>query len=165
MRKRTRSLYHKQVKYVSKREQSIQKEKIANAFLDNGSRDFWSEISKIRRKSQKNTSIVEGLSNDNDITSCFSNHYEELYNSVTYDDEHWDGLYKNVCYDIESDCKTKQPHTITTEMVTEALSHLKAAKSDGFDGITTDYFLNGTSLLYKYISCLFNLYAHPLLYS
>ena len=47
MRKFTRSIYHKKVKFINNREQKLKKQAIATAFINNNSRDFWSEISKI----------------------------------------------------------------------------------------------------------------------
>ena len=44
MRKLTRCIYHKKLKFINKREQNLKKQAIATAFINNNSRDFWSEI-------------------------------------------------------------------------------------------------------------------------
>ena len=59
MRKFTRSIYHKKVKFINKREQKLKKQAITTFFINNNSRDFWSEISKIRKKTQNNKCLVE----------------------------------------------------------------------------------------------------------
>ena len=82
---RREHIYHRKVKQINSNHKRIKKTRIAHAFLENRSRDFWSEISKMRRKTHRTPSIVEGFSNDEDISSCFSNYYEELYNSVSFD--------------------------------------------------------------------------------
>ena len=74
MRKFTRSIYHRKVKQFNSNQKRIKKPRIAHAFLENRSRDVWSEISKMRRKTHRTPSIVEGFSNNEDISSCFSSY-------------------------------------------------------------------------------------------
>ena len=68
MRKFTRSIYHKKVKFIN-REHKLKKQAIATAFINNDSRDFWSEISKIRKKTQNNKCLVEGNTDDPNVVS------------------------------------------------------------------------------------------------
>ena len=92
MRKITRSIYHKKVKQIDSNQKRIKKTRIAKGFLENRSRDFWSEISKIRRKTHITPCTVEGFSNNEDISSCFSSYYKDLYNSVSFDSIEWSKL-------------------------------------------------------------------------
>ena len=64
----------------------------------NRSRDFWSEISKIRRKTHITPCTVEGFSNNEDISSCFSGYYKDLYNSVSFDSIEWSKLLTIIVY-------------------------------------------------------------------
>ena len=57
MRKFTRSICQKKVKFINKNEQKLKKQAIATAFINN-SRDFWSEISKIRKKTHNNKCLI-----------------------------------------------------------------------------------------------------------
>ena len=50
MRKFTRSIYHRKVKQTNPNHKRIKNTRIANAFIENRSRDFWSEIYKMVRK-------------------------------------------------------------------------------------------------------------------
>ena len=43
IRKLNRSIYHRKVKQINSNHKRIKKSRIANAFLENRSRDFWSE--------------------------------------------------------------------------------------------------------------------------
>ena len=88
----TRSIYHKKVKQIGSNQKRIKKTRIAKGFLENRSRDFWSEISKIRRKTHITPCTVEGFSNNEDISSCFSSYYKDLYNSVSFDSIEWSKL-------------------------------------------------------------------------
>ena len=58
MRKFTRSIYHKKVKQIDSNQKQIKKTRIAKGFLENRSRDFWSEISKIRRKTHITSHVL-----------------------------------------------------------------------------------------------------------
>ena len=77
MSKFTRSICHKKVKFINKREQKLKKQAIATAFK-NILRDFWSEISKIRKKIQNNKCLVECKNDDKAISLGFSDHYKQL---------------------------------------------------------------------------------------
>ena len=67
MRNFTRSIYDRKVKQINSNPKRIKRTRIANAFLENRSRDFWSEISKMWRKPHRTPCIVEGFSNNEDI--------------------------------------------------------------------------------------------------
>ena len=77
MRKCTRSIYHKKVKFINNREQKLKKQAIASVFINKTF--FWYEISKIRKKTQNNKCLVEGNTDDKAISLCFSDHYKQLY--------------------------------------------------------------------------------------
>ena len=48
-------------------------------------------------------------------------------------------------------------HAISDRSVDDAIKKLKIGKSDGYDGLTSDYIINGTPLLIHYLSLLFSL--------
>ena len=48
----------------------------------------------MRRKTRRTPCIVEGFSNNEDISSYFSSYYEELYNS--FNSVEWSNLYKSL---------------------------------------------------------------------
>ena len=58
----------------------------------------------MRRKTHRTPSIVEGFSNNEDISSCFSSYYEELYNSVSFDSVEWSDLCKTINNKICNEC-------------------------------------------------------------
>ena len=82
------------MKQINSNHKLIKKTRIAHGFLENRSKYIWSEISKMRRKTHRTPCIVEGFSNNEDISSYFSSYYEELYNSVSFDSVEWSDLYK-----------------------------------------------------------------------
>ena len=67
----------------------------------------------------------------------------------------WKELYSYVCNDIVSYCNDRDPFTVIMDVIINAIKHLKLRKSDGFDGLSTDYFISSSPLLSEYLSCLF----------
>ncbi len=157
MRQCTRKAYHKQVNFVFKRERKLKGQKIANSFLNSNSRDFWKEISKIRGRKSVIVSNVDGYTKSADIANVFSRHYNELYNSIEFDNCDINMLYNDVCDSIV-DCKAQDHcHYFNDFSIILAIKKMKHGKNDGYDGLTSDYILNGTPLLYHYLSILFSL--------
>ena len=125
MRKLTRSIYHKKVKFINKRKQKLKKQAIATSFINKNSRDFWSEMSKIRKKTPNNKCFVEGNTDDKAISLCFSDHNKQLYNSADFPSFEWKELYSYVCNDIVYDCNDRDSFTVTMDVIINAIKHLK----------------------------------------
>ena len=125
MRQFTRSIYQKKVKFINKREEKLKKQAITTAFINNNSRDFWSEISKIRKITQNNKCFVEDNTDDKDILLCSSDHYKQLYNSVDFPSCEWKELYSYICNDIVSDCNDRDSFIVTMDVIINAIKHLK----------------------------------------
>ena len=140
------------MKQIDSNQKRIKKTRTAKGFLENRSRDFWSEISIIRRKTHITPCTVEGFSNNEDISSCFSCYYKDLYNSVSFDSIEWSNLYKTINNKICNECIN---HTVNVNDVENAINKLKPGKSDGFDGITSDYLINASPLCFVFLSYLF----------
>ena len=66
-------------------------------------------------------------------------------------------LYSDV--NVRSNCCSygDHSHAISDSSVDDAIKKLKIGKSDGYDGLTSDYIINGTPLLTHYLSLLFSL--------
>ena len=93
------------------------------------------------------------LSDENDIADLFSRKYSELYNSVPFDHTEMHHIVneinarlvgENCMYEIElNDVKT-------------AIAHIKLGKSDGEEGLNSDHIIQGSVLLQKYLTFVFN---------
>ncbi len=157
MRKSTRREYHKKRKYIVRRQNGLRKHRVATSFLSSNKRNFWKEISKIRGRSKRIASIIEGCSDNISIADCFAHKYKQLFNSVHVPNDMCH-LYNNVCYDL-SMYKHKQVdlgRIIPFIHVKHSINGMKSGKSDGFEGLTSDYLKNGTPLLFEYLSVLFS---------
>ena len=60
-------------------------------------------------------------------------------------------------YDVNVNCCSygDHSHAISDSSVDDAIKKLKIGKSDGYDGLTSDYIINGTPLLTHYYRCYF----------
>ena len=50
-------------------------------------------------------------------------------------------------------------YVITPTDVSIAVDHLKSGKGDGFEGLCSDHFINGTKRLYVFLSIIFTLFS------
>ena len=64
-------------------------------------------------------------------------------------------LFHEMCGDVVDDY-TVHSTLKSSDDVTSAIKKLKPGKSDGYDGLSLDYYCNGTPLLSRYIFALFN---------
>jgi hypothetical protein len=122
-------------------------------------KNFCTEIKKINAKKTSQSKVIDGVEDKNGIANIFSNKYEELYNSVSYNQEELDKLLNMVNKDIDITCNNSEVqhiHIISSQMVAEAIRHLKASKADGSDNIRSDNIINCTNTFVDHLASLFN---------
>src|SRR5664279_3104568 len=83
--RRTRAAYHYAIREVKRNEDTIIRERFADALLENTDRNFWHEVKKIRNSKCCTSNIVDGYSDAGNISQLFFDKYRELYTSVPYD--------------------------------------------------------------------------------
>ena len=130
--------------------------KIADNYLNSDSRDFWKEAEKLRGRKKLPITAVGGLTDSDDIADAFSSYYKTLHNSVDFNHDDMRSLYNDVS-DSLCNCTDSHSHKITESDIGNAIRKLKSGKGDGYDGLTSDYLINGTPLLFYYLSTLFSL--------
>ena len=80
----TRAAYHYGIRQLKKNENLIVRERVAEAILSDGGRNFWSEIKRIRSHKSSNSRIVDGQTDVSAIARLFAAKYRELYTSVPF---------------------------------------------------------------------------------
>ena len=98
----------------------------------------WLEVKKIRNKNTLSSQCIDNISGDENIANLFLNKYNQLYNSVDYDDNEISALCDENVYCIANLIKHKHTQCITVEQVKFALNKLKTGKSDSTDGLISD---------------------------
>jgi len=107
--RRTRAAYHYGIRQLKKDENLIVRERVAEAILSDGGRNFWSEIKRIRSHRSSNSRIVDGQTDVGAIAQLFATKYRELYTSVPYDKDDMQRIVDDVNntikgYSTYSDC-------------------------------------------------------------
>ena len=159
----TRNNYHYKIEKIKSESRSRAKQSLANALVNNRTRDYWSEIKKINKSKIEPISIVNGEYAYKDIANLFSCQYKSLYSSVTSDLSELSHMYdsikadiNNVCLSNNHSCGSFYDHTVYRINVVNAIRSLCAGKSDGVDDICSDNLKHATDRFIDYIVSLFN---------
>ena len=139
------------------------KQSLANALVNNRTRDYWSEIKKINKSKIDPISIVNGEYAHKDIANLFSCQYKSLYSSVTSDLSELSHMYDSIKADINNVCLSNNhsrgsfyDHPVYCINVVNAIRSLCADKSDGVDDNCSDNLKHATDRFIDYIVSLFN---------
>ena len=145
--KKTRNVYHFQIRKNKRMLDAIKKNKLLDACLNNQNGIF-EEIKASRKSTPSFANKIDG-ENEN-IPQHFANKYEKLYNSVG-DKENLLIVKKDICQRIvHSDMQ--EVSRITPEIIKEASNKLKKFKSDPVSEIVSDYLINAPDALYTHLS-------------
>ena len=147
--RKTRAAYHRAVRHVIRNEQDLINDRFASALLNNRSRDFWSEVKRIRRNRTCSSNCVDSAFNPTDIVNVFADKYQEL---CTADDM---VCLKNKIADLVSTVGYNSHCSVNCEQVLFAFCKLKPGKDDGDIGLSSDYFLHACNELSVHIPMLF----------
>ena len=101
---------------------------------------------------------IDGITGNSCIAELFSKKYNELYNSVSYEEQEMNDLmsvYKKgveiFCVNSIDDILYKHTNKISLAEVQAAVHQLKVGKSDCVDGFVSDNLKKGTECLYEII--------------
>ena len=150
MHRISRARYHRAVRNVIRESDKIRMEKMAEAILGNKSRLFWSEVNKIKGRNNVQSGIVDGCTGECDIAEVFSNKYNNLYNSVPYDEHEMCLIREEISNRIA--LMNNADYKIEVRDVLSAVNRLKRGKADGEEGLNSDSIINGPHILYVYLS-------------
>jgi hypothetical protein len=155
----TRACYHRAIKQVRLQEADIRKEKFATLILSNRSRDFWTEIRKIRNTRGSTPCIIDGITSEQDISALFANKCEDLYNSVSFNVCDIKLMEDNLADKISS---SPSPDVfVKPREVWDAMHKLKRGKNDGCDSLSSEHFIFAGFELSVHISMLLTaLFSH-----
>ena len=81
LRKQTKKAYKYAVRSVKRRQKHIVSEKLSNALLSANNSLFWKEVKKIKSRSKQcNSPVVDGFSNDKEISVYFRSKLSGILN-------------------------------------------------------------------------------------
>ena len=145
--KRTRNIYHYQLKKIRKSEDLIRKNKLLYACV-NGNGEIFTEIKKMRNFKPAVASSMDGKKEN--IANHFKEIYGDLYNSV----EDMDNMFqlKNEIENRINFSQLTEVSKVTPDIVKEAASNLKDNKGDPTYSFSSDCLKNGPDKLYQLLS-------------
>ena len=159
IRNKTRSKYHYAVRYIKNNSEACKAQKLVDAMVNNYNNEFWRIVQKMKKNSSSRPAKVDGATNPNDIANLFAEKYEALYMPVSYSEKEMDRLKKDISSLIQTNCcsdNCTSHHSISIDMVCNAINHLKLGKHDGDIGCYSDHLVHGTDKLNYLLSLLFN---------
>ena len=158
--RRTRNIYHYNVKKCKKAEEQIRKEKLLSAILEpNSDVDIFKEIKQMRKSKESLVNKIDDKTKN--IEEHFAGIYENLYNSV--DDEN---DLREVAKIIESKINgdsAREVRRVTPDLLKEAVKKVKPNKSDPVYDFTSDCLKNAPNDLFIHLSNIlrsFLIHAH-----
>ena len=83
--RRTRASYHYTVRRVRRNEQNFINERFADAMFVDNTRDFWSEVKRLRSHKTCPSNMVDDFKSPCDTANFFASKYQDLYTSVKFD--------------------------------------------------------------------------------
>ena len=160
MRRKTRLKYHYAIRHVVKENTRVHNKLMAEAISENEDRKLWDEVRKISRINNELPNAMDGQSSIGEITDIFTNKYEHLYNSVSFNNHELHRLSTDINSRIDTGCpnsnhKYSHNHSITVPEVKKAILKLKNGKKEE-NGLFSNHFINGTDRLIITITLLFN---------
>ena len=144
--KKSRNLYHYQIKKCKRAQDEIKKSKLLSCFSDGG--DIFDEVKKLRRSEPVVASVIDGQSDD--IEGHFSSIYKTLYNSVDDQSQVIDLL--NQVHENISESDLEDVKKVSTSKVKEAARHLNNNKTDPVYDFSSDCLKNAPNILYDHLS-------------
>jgi len=150
----TRKKYHAKIEEIKCQEASYRKAKMAEDFVDNNTRNLWSELKKIGGNHKSIPPHVDGFRKYDDICNLFYKKYEHLYNSVPCNTD-------SIESDINKLIDMNSLHeyvSIDLSTVLKAICKLKSCKGDGDKGLVSNMIIQApelwVTLLCEIINCM-----------
>ena len=123
--------------------------------LNNNSRNFWSEIKRIRSSRSGSSRTVDDQTEPSSIAKVFAENYRELYSSVPYDFNEMQRINDDINCLLSSE-QMSSDSIYSCNDVTDAVSHLKEHKNDGNLGLSSDHIINASDSFFSNLALLFS---------
>ena len=112
-------------------ERQFASEKLANHMKDHELNDFWKDVRKHSKSKSALPNCINGVTRETAIADLWRNHYQELLNDSTRND---DDVKMDVLESFHNICLHVGMHVTMSEVI-EAVKSLPNRKSSGLDGL------------------------------
>merc|ERR1711874_391071 len=133
MRRVTKLRYHYAVTKVKNDNVRLRNERMGEAIANNNDRMLWDEVRKMTKFKDELPSMMDGHTGTDEISKIFSDKYETLYNTVSYNKHDMDKLKKEIDSNIAKECpnglvQSNNRHSITVKELKKYVNMLKLGK-------------------------------------
>ena len=146
--KRSRNVYHYEIRKCKKSEDQIRKNKILMSCLDNKQSDLFKEIKSIRKSKRVNANTIDGVSDN--VPEHFKSIYSNLFNCGN-DKENMFNLMNSVEKDVNQS-NLADVYKVNPSIIKEAIKKIKPGKSDPSHTFTSDCMKVDSEILLNYLS-------------
>lgn len=161
IRLRTRAQYRRASRWVLRNQDRLSADRMAQSLRGNDARDFWVEAKKMKSGGHSMPSVVDGVEGVEEICSLFKEKYEDLYNSVSFNDIEMNEFLNVVSTKVNTVCEfgsCENHHVMNVDDVKCAVRKLKAGKSDANVNLCSDNFICACNDLFVHLSLLLNMF-------
>ena len=133
---KTKLQYKRAPRWVVRNQEKRSSENMAEALLLNNW-DFWDEVKKKQSGGSASPTIVDEVQGDSEICNLFSQKYEELYQSVSYNENEMNVLMHELDVLSNDKCSNGQcysEHAVHVGDVRRCIEMLKRGKADDASG-------------------------------
>ena len=137
------------VRRYKRKEETLRRQKMAEAICENKARDFFQEVNRIKSR-KVSPPCIDGLVNPQEIACHFADKYQTLFNSVPSETSRLNKIDQF----INDNCKlcTESDRLVTKDDITKAFSNLKLHKSDGNVGLVSTHLLMSGELYKEHLA-------------
>ena len=155
LRRFSRAKYHWAIKQVKREKDNIVLYNTAQQLASKSFHEFWITIKKLNGNNKTIANVVDDKNSDNEIAAIFNDKYLDLYNSVP--DVNFNITINDVGRLVDekcnkNQCKTFSDHTVTYNVVENAIKSLKKGKDDEIFEMYSDHFINASESVLKTLS-------------
>ena len=157
VRLRAKAEYKRLSKWVIRNQERLVADRMAEKLSMDANRDFWSEVRKVRSTASSCTNVIDDAVGESDICDLLASKYEELYQSVSFNENEMDNLLYDVNTRVNNVCNVGRcycNHRISCVEVIKAISKLKRNKPDADPDLSSDHYINAPNELYVHLSFL-----------
>jgi hypothetical protein len=136
------------IRRCKRKERENRFNKMAECLTENKSRDFYTELKKMKRL-RTVSHCINGETDSVKIANIFAAKYKDLFNSVPSCQDLIDKIEDHI-YSIK-DCDTNSAN-VTFEAVINAVGKLKLGKGDGHKGLMSNHLAYASHMFYEYMA-------------
>ena len=104
---------------------------MATVLLGNKNRDLWKEVGKGTKNNAMLPNMVDEVAGGENSYKLFATKFDDLYNSVAYNEEDIASLLQNIRSKVDAQCNDSE-NIVTIDDVLNGINYVKSNICDGY---------------------------------